>query len=307
MTSGAEAQDALFAEETPPRTSLLDSVPQELSRASLRLRYPPSYVLVGVYRFCTDKNLYVPAWNKCKHATQRGLIVGVIWAILTFQLQKKFIQIFLSNSPRITGLSTDTVFGFQIPFSLHTFGAVLLLGSQITWITRFFLSKNIRIARERAWAQTIASRGKGLEFWQPYVEEWENPPRLEKKNRRKKVLRKLVASPFGVAVVKLLLLPFDLYPFVGILISAWFKALGTAQHLHRPYFEAKKMTEDQIAIFMEERKWDYRMFGFTAALLEGMPIIGLMFSISNRVGAVMWAHDLEKIQHFVYSERQKEK
>jgi hypothetical protein len=31
-------------------------------------------------------------------------------------------------------------------------------------------------------------------------------------------------------------------------------------------------------------------FGFFAAVLEGLPIIGLVFFISNRIGAAMWAH-----------------
>jgi hypothetical protein len=31
-------------------------------------------------------------------------------------------------------------------------------------------------------------------------------------------------------------------------------------------------------------------FGFVAALLERLPIIGLVFSVSNRIGAAMWAH-----------------
>jgi len=35
-----------------------------------------------------------------------------------------------------------------------------------------------------------------------------------------------------------------------------------------------------------------KVFGFAAALLEGLPIIGLMFTISNRIGAAMWAHGL---------------
>ncbi len=30
-----------------------------------------------------------------------------------------------------------------------------------------------------------------------------------------------------------LLLPFDLYPFIGIIISSWLKALSTAHVLHR--------------------------------------------------------------------------
>ena len=87
------------------------------------------------------------------------------------------------------------------------------------------------------------------------------------------------------------------------------------------YFKAKKMTPHQIAIFTEERKWDYRcagyfllpltmhsslpltVFGFAAALLEGLPIIGLIFTISNRIGAAMWAHGkmrcLVLISHFM--------
>ena len=59
-------------------------------------------------------------------------------------------------------------------------------------------------------------------------------------------------------------------------------------------------------------------FGFAAALLEGLPLIGLVFTLSNRIGAAMWAHgmltlysfsitprniqyylDLEKRQHFI--------
>lgn len=49
------------------------------------------------------------------------------------------------------------------------------------------------------------------------------------------------------------------------------------------------MTIEQTSVFIEERKWHYRAFGFTAALLERLPLVGLVFSISNRIGAAMWA------------------
>lgn len=79
------------------------------------------------------------------------------------------------------------------------------------------------------------------------------------------------------------------------------------------YYKAKRMTPEQIATFIEERKWDYRgmscavgplfggllnstvlfiAFGFAAALAERIPIVGLIFSISNRIGAAMWAHGM---------------
>ena len=64
--------------------------------------------------------------------------------------------------------------------SLFLSGATLvILSSQITFILNFFLSRNLRIAREHVWDQTIASRGKGPAFWQPYVEEWDLPPKVD--------------------------------------------------------------------------------------------------------------------------------
>ena len=49
------------------------------------------------------------------------------------------------------------------------------------------------------------------------------------------------------------------------------------------------MTPHQVAVFMEEHRLDYFFFGFTSALLESIPLIGIGFSISNRIGAAMWA------------------
>lgn len=47
--SAPEAQDALFAADPA------NKVPASLARATSRLQFPPSYVLVGVYRLITDK------------------------------------------------------------------------------------------------------------------------------------------------------------------------------------------------------------------------------------------------------------
>lgn len=56
-----------------------DQGPPELERASHRLSFPPSYVVVGIYRLVNDKSLLKPAWDKCRHGTQRGLAVGFVW------------------------------------------------------------------------------------------------------------------------------------------------------------------------------------------------------------------------------------
>ena len=44
------------------------------------------------------------------------------------------------------------------------------MSSQVTFILKFFLNKNLVLSRTRAWEQTVASRGKGPDFWGSYVE-----------------------------------------------------------------------------------------------------------------------------------------
>jgi len=78
----------------------------------------------------------------------------------------------------------------------------MIVGSQVTYILRFFLSRNIRIARDRAWDQTVASRGKGPGFWQPYVEEWEYPPRLDLDSKKHKFIQKWLGGWFGLFLIK---------------------------------------------------------------------------------------------------------
>ncbi|KAG8689906.1 hypothetical protein FRC11_014954 [Ceratobasidium sp. 423] len=236
---------------------------------------------------------------------------------MTWKIQKFFVGYFLLSTPRFTGLSSDRVFGYQVPLDVGTCSSflpfpsshtnpslpfqntrldatLLFLGDQLTGILNFFLSRNLRIARDRAWDQTMASRGKEEEFWGGYVEEWEKPPRV---NTDPPKWEKYVGNTMlRIAITKLVLAPLNFIPFLGLGISACMKALSTSRGLHSPYFKLKKMTPKEIAVFVEERKWDYRAFGFTAALLESIPIIGIGFTISNRIASCMWAHDLEKRQ-----------
>jgi len=262
-------------------------MPQEL------LRYPPVYCLVGIYRLATQPGLRGPIWDKCRHGVRRGAVVGAFWTVFTFNAQRAFVAFFLLNSPRVTALAQNSFFGYKVP--LATYATVMFLSSQFTYILQFFLSRNLKIARERAWAQTVKSRGKSDDFWVPYVEEWEVPPRVDIERPR---WEKWI-GPWAVRLLfrRVVLLPFNFVPFLGLAFSAALKGISTARYLHKPYFEAKKMTPVQVAVFMEERKWDYRMFGFVAALLESIPIVGLALTISNRIGACMWAYDLEKRQH----------
>jgi hypothetical protein len=63
-------------------------VPASLEHAYSRLMFPPSYVVVGVYRLFTDRSLAGPAWAKCHHGVRRGAIVGLAWARMIFTMDK---------------------------------------------------------------------------------------------------------------------------------------------------------------------------------------------------------------------------
>jgi hypothetical protein len=64
-------------------------VPESLQRATQRLGFPPSYVVVGVYRLVSDKALFSPVWQGCRSGFLRGVAVGSVWvpvATLIWQL-----------------------------------------------------------------------------------------------------------------------------------------------------------------------------------------------------------------------------
>jgi hypothetical protein len=113
--------------------------------------------------------------------------------------------------------------------------ALFFLGEQVTGIIKFFLSRNLRIARERAYAQTVASRGKPENWWGPYVEERIRPPRINTTSQSSWSIDRLLSTFVGRLILKnVILAPFSFVPMVGVLVSAWVRALGTARFLHRP-------------------------------------------------------------------------
>jgi hypothetical protein len=76
-----DVNDKFFVEDLsdgsgPPRNT---DVPNSLQRATLRLNFPPSYVVVGAYRLLSDKALIIPIWRKCRNGFLKGAAVGCAW------------------------------------------------------------------------------------------------------------------------------------------------------------------------------------------------------------------------------------
>ncbi|ORX37407.1 hypothetical protein BD324DRAFT_626069 [Kockovaella imperatae] len=295
------------------------------------LHIPPAYVLVGIYRLLTDPFIRQPVLDKIKHASVRGLIVGLLYSIGSWRILNWFVRkVLLGRAGWLLGGGARARVGEAVkesvagvvkvglgPLSFHVdlvlYTHLLILLPQVSSILRMFIYKNLRIARSRAWALTVSSRGKPSEFWsQGYIEEWAQPPKPSasdlsgKGGRRTKEARWLswlLWWPTQVVLRHYILLPLSpTLPLLSPLVTALLRGLTTAEYLHQPYFDQKDMSPESRWTWVEERMWAYRTFGFAASLLERIPIVGLFFSISNRIGAAMWAFDLEKRQHLFANE-----
>ncbi|KAK4684346.1 hypothetical protein P7C73_g5836, partial [Tremellales sp. Uapishka_1] len=312
------------------------------------LHFPPSYTIVGIYRLLTDPLIRGPVLDKIKHASLRGAVVALIYAGGSWRILDWFVRTFLVGGGSFFGIGglggkrvgeavKDSVGGvIQIGLGSYSFNVdlvlcqsslgtteyitpdtspdthLLILLPQVSSILRFFILKNLRLARSRAYALTVASRGKPAEFWsQGYIEEWASPPSggpqssLEKssrkddrRSRQETWISWVLWWPTQLVLRHYILLPLSpTLPLLVPLFTSTLKSLTTASYLHEPYFAVKRMSSVEVDRWIEERVWAYRVFGFAASILESIPIVGLFLSISNRIGAAMWAFDLEKRQH----------
>jgi len=70
------------------------------------LHAPPLYTVVGAYRLLTDPQIRGPVLDKVKHASVRGLIVGLVYAVVSWKPLDWFIRRYLVGGQW-------TLFGFR--------------------------------------------------------------------------------------------------------------------------------------------------------------------------------------------------
>lgn len=274
-------------------------MPQEL------LRFPPIYLTVGIYRLTTDHKIQQSIWKEFSKEIKKLTILSTIYFIISFPITKIWVKFFLlkniNNRQQDSNFFTNLISIVLFKFSLLNFITISLVLGQINYLLNLFLIRKIKKTRSKVYNFTIESRAKEADFWIPYVEEWEHPP-IEKAQRKLGKVRwyKTITGPiFRLVILKVLLLPLSFVPFLNTIVGSFLASLTLAEKLLEPYFEIKKMSELQRAIFVVERQNDLRWLGFFAAILEKIPILGILFSISNRIAIAMYAHDLEKHQHLV--------
>ncbi|KAK4700469.1 hypothetical protein P7C70_g5776, partial [Phenoliferia sp. Uapishka_3] len=263
-------------------------MPQEL------LTFTPSYCIVGAYRLITDEKLWHPIWTKSKGTLKKSAFFLIPYVLVAYPLTRLYVTLILARSPFSPSNVEDAAW-LGISVVPYTTG-VLVLG-QVSYALEWILRRQISKGREEVYDETVRSRGKGSDFWQPYTEEWAIPPveRAKRSLEKQSFFNRLGTPVVRMILLKVCLTPLSFIPFLSLAVSSALRSLTMGRMLHKHYFAAKKMKfasqrPMEVELFLVERQTEYRMFGFVAAALERIPVVGLIFSISNRIGAAMWAH-----------------
>jgi len=119
------------------------------------------------------------------------------------------------------------------------------------------------------------------------------------------ILKDIHCCKFAL-LIKCITFPLQLIPIVGTIVFAWINAPWEAWEIMDLYFEAvglETRDEQYTQVTNGARTYSslycgtsrYVHFGFTALLLESIPVFGpAVFSLSNACGAALWACDQER-------------
>jgi len=88
-------------------------------------------------------------------------------------------------------------------------------------------------------------------------------------------------------------LPLNFVPVIGTVAFLFINGQRGGPGWHSRFFQLKGFDKSQRTAFVEKRKPEYTAFGMATMLFTFIPIVGLIFSFTNTVGAALWAAEIE--------------
>lgn len=229
------------------------------------------YPIRGIFYFLSHRALWKPLLSKL--VPTMTLSVGVIAFMFFFAYLPQLAILVFVNGP------------------LAAFTTILLtLNESSTLIT--FISKNFLIqdALVDTFDGVLVARNETTILSEARQLNSEGDPIAK--------LGKLVMSPFEKFTPKALIryvmyLPLNFIPVVGTIIFVLIQGRTRGNSIHTRYFQLKKWSNSQRKAWLMENTAPYTAFGTVATLLELIPVVSILFSFTNTVGAALWAADIE--------------
>lgn len=232
------------------------------------------YPIKGIYYFAGNRELWKPLMSVLLPALSTALIIFPAMFFFTYVPQAAVLAF-------ING-----------PFAIFT--TVLLVLSEASTIYSV-VSKNIVLkdALLDTFDGTLIARGQSstVARGRDLKSGVSNPISQLGKLR--------LSSPFPplsmTALIRhIMYLPLNAIPLVGTALFVILQGKKYGPTAHARYFQLKSMSHEEKAKFVEQRRGAYTSFGIVASLLEMLPVVGLIFTFTNTVGAALWAARLEQ-------------
>ncbi|CAL1714142.1 unnamed protein product [Somion occarium] len=205
-------------------------------------------------------------------------IIFLLLAFFTYIPQAAFLSIF-------TGLFIGPVL------------ALLLIGAEsVFFITFFARALFLEPALSQVFDATLVSRGQsGL------VRDGKTK---YASSGKKEGIEGALVRPFQALsrdgfVKYLVTLPLNFVPVIGTVAFLFLNGYRGGPGWHARYFQLKGWDVNQRKRFIQKKRAEYTAFGMMTLLFTFIPLIGLVFSFTNTVGAALWAAEMEAQENLI--------
>lgn len=108
-------------------------------------------------------------------------------------------------------------------------------------------------------------------------------------------------SPFSCRqiVEYVFLLPVNLIPWVGSVIFLFLTGYRAGPLMSWRYFQLRGLRRKERKKFIKQRRWQYAWFGTIAMLLQLVPILNMLFLLTNAAGSALLATRIETQRRLV--------
>ncbi|KAL7812848.1 hypothetical protein V8C44DRAFT_58811 [Trichoderma aethiopicum] len=229
------------------------------------------YPIKGIFYFLNHRSLWKPLLDR---VLPYGLLsVTVIGAMFAVAYLPQLAVLVLFNGP-LAVFST-------VLLTLNESSMIINLISR-NWLLQDALLDTFDGTLVARNATTVVQQGREV---RPGNDPIKKLGKVFKKRFEKISLTSMIRS--------LIYLPLNFIPVVGTLAFIFLNGKQRGKVVHSRYFQLKGWSEPQKTQWLKSHTGAYASFGLVATLLEMIPVVSVLFSYTNTVGAALWAADIE--------------
>ncbi|THH00595.1 hypothetical protein EW026_g1965 [Hermanssonia centrifuga] len=223
----------------------------------------------------------------------RGLLYTILHPQIILSVRGALVKSLSSSAILFAVLAFFTYVPQAAVLSLFTgpfgpFLALFLLGAESIFLLSF-LAKPLFLepALQHAFDATLIENGQ-----RQLVKEGKTKYAAAA-DRGNALVRPLQALSREGIVRYIITLPLNLIPVIGTVGFLFINGHRAGPGWHSRYFQLKGFDKAQRQSFVAKRRPAYTAFGIGALLFTFVPVVGLVFTFTNTVGAALWAAQME--------------